>query len=214
MRRSCWLYFGMTAGLLLCAGALGRMTDRRVPELLAIPLDQIDSHIAGWTEISETSLPPRIVASLSPTSYLARTYQKGAARIDLFIAYYALQRAGDSIHSPKHCLPGGGWEIVQRDAAHIHAGGIQATVNKFVIEHLGTRLLMIYWYQSRERIVANEFLGKLFLARDTALTGLTGGSIVRITLPDTPDAGREGTAFAAAMIPEMQRCLGHKLTIE
>lgn len=203
-----WFYFGMTIGLLLCAAAGGSMTKRRVPEPLVLPLDQISSHIGAWTETSQGALTPRIAASLDATSYLVRTYQKSNARADLFIAYYALQRAGDSMHSPKHCLPGAGWEIIQRDSAYVNTVQGRAKVNKFVIENLGTRLLMIYWYQSRDRIVANEFLGKLLLARDTALTGLTGGSIVRITMPDTPAAAGEGLAFAAAVIPQMQRCLG------
>jgi hypothetical protein len=39
-------------------------------------------------------------------------------------------------------------------------------------------MLMFYWYQSRNRIVANEYLGKILLAKDTLLTGRTAGSIV------------------------------------
>ena len=67
---------------------------------------------------------------------------------------------------------------------------------------------MFYWYQSKNRIVANEYIGKVMLARDTLLTGHTAGSIVRITLPDVPGANEEGVAIASKVIGEMQRCFG------
>ncbi|MGH9622845.1 MAG: exosortase C-terminal domain/associated protein EpsI [Bryobacteraceae bacterium] len=214
MRRPGWLYFAIAALLLLGAVASESLTRRRIPEPLVLSLDHVSSQIAGWTETNQSQLPPRIVASLDATSYISRTYQKGASRIDLFIAYYAVQRAGDSMHSPKHCLPGAGWEIVQRNSALIDTGRRKVKVNQFIIENLGTKLLMIYWYQSRDRIVANEYMGKLLLARDTFLTGLTGGSIVRVTLPDTPAAVKQGITFARAVIPQMQRCLGQSAATE
>ncbi len=65
---------------------------------------------------------------------------------------------------------------------------------------------MFYWYQSGSRIVASEYLGKLLLARDAVLTGRTAGSIVRISVPDVPGADAEGSAFAAELIPEVERC--------
>ena len=69
-------------------------------------------------------------------------------------------------------------------------------------------MVMFYWYQSTTRIVASEYVGKVLLARDTLLTGRTGGSIVRIIVPDKPDAERQVVAFAAKLIPEVQRCFG------
>jgi len=67
---------------------------------------------------------------------------------------------------------------------------------------------MFYWYQSKGRIVASEYMGKLLLARDTILTGRTAGSIVRFSLPDVPGASEEGVAIAARLIPEVARCFG------
>jgi hypothetical protein len=69
-------------------------------------------------------------------------------------------------------------------------------------------MLMFYWYQSKTRIVASEYMGKILLARDTLLSGHTAGSIVRIMLPDTPAANAEGVAFATRLIPEVERCFG------
>jgi EpsI family protein len=90
----------------------------------------------------------------------------------------------------------------------IPVDGHEVEVNKYSIQNNGTRMLMFYWYQSKSRIVANEYLGKVLLARDTLLTGRSGGSIVRVIVPDTEGADREGIAFVSKLIPDVQRCFG------
>jgi EpsI family protein len=200
--------FAATAALLAATILLAKTAAHRIPEPLAVPLEQIDSHIAGWTAAGDRELPGATLHALDATSYLARTYRKGTEQLDLFVAFYAQQRAGESMHSPKHCLPGSGWEIWRHGSALIPVDGSQIEVNKYSIENGGTRLLMFYWYQSKSRIVASEYLGKILLARDTMLTGRTSGSIVRISVSDVPGADAEGVAFASKLIPEVRRCFG------
>ena len=113
------LSFTATAVLLLGTIFLGEVTARRIPEPLAVPLDKIPAQMAGWTASSDKELPARTLQVLDATSYLSRPYQKDSQDLDLFIAFYAQQRAGESMHSPKHCLPGSGWEIWKHDSAWI-----------------------------------------------------------------------------------------------
>ena len=115
------------------------------------------------------------------------------------------------MHSPKHCLPGAGWEIWGHDSATVLVNGNPVQINKYSIQNAGARMLMFYWYQSKGRIYASEYLGKVLLARDTILTGHTAGSIVRVIVPDRPGAAEDGAAFAASIIPEVQRCFGADL---
>jgi EpsI family protein len=153
-------------------------------------------------------LGARVLKVLLPTSYLARTYQKGDQQLGLFVAFYAQQHAGESMHSPKHCLPGSGWEIWNYDSVLIPVAGRQVRVNKYSIDHTGQRMLMFYWYQSRQRIIASEYLGKLLLVRDALVDGRTAGSIVRITIPDAAGASDEAITFASGLIPQVERCFG------
>lgn len=200
--------FASTAALLLGTILLAGLAERRIPGNLAIPLSRIDSHIAGWSQLREQQLDPQTLKTLDATAYLLRTFQKDRRSLDLFVAYYAQQRAGESMHSPKHCLPGSGWEIWRQDSAVIPVNGSQVRVNKYYIQNLGKRMLMFYWYQSKDRIVASEYLGKVLLARDTLMTGQTAAAIVRITLPDVEGADQEGTAFASELIPRVEQCFG------
>lgn len=200
--------FLLTTALLFGTLILTGLTKRRVPEQLAVPLDRMDSQIAGWRAVDDRPLDAPSLRELKLTSYLSRTYRKGNSQLDLFIAYYAQQRAGESMHSPKHCLPGGGWEIWKHDSALVPLNGVPTEINEYSIENLGTRMLMFYWYQSRWRIIASEYVAKVLLARDTIMTGRTAGAIVRITLLDTPGAAKEGVTFATELIPQVQRCFG------
>jgi EpsI family protein len=205
------LPFAATAMLLLGTTFLSGLTAHRVPEPLAVPLDQVDSRIEGWTAVGDQTLPAPTLRALAPTAYLIRTYRKDPSRLDLFIAFYAQQRAGESMHSPKHCLPGTGWDIWKHDSAFVPVHGRQVQINKYSIQNSGVRMLMFYWYQSKTRIVASEYLGKLLLAEDTLLSGHTAGSIVRIMLPDTPTSTADGMAFATRLIPEVERCFGSQI---
>ena len=209
MNASISLSFTATVALLVGTIFLGDLTARRISTPLAVPLEQIAPDVAGWTALRDQELPASTLHALDATSYLSRAYRKDLRELDLFIAFYAQQRAGESMHSPKHCLPGAGWEIWKHDSALVSTNGRQYEVNKYSIQNAGTRMLMFYWYQSKGRIIASEYLGKIMLARDTIVTGQTAGSIVRITLPDTPGATEDGTAFAEHLIPQVQRCFGN-----
>lgn len=180
----------------------------RTPAHLERPLRQISSAMAGWTSLRDLRLDDRTVRVLGATEYLSRLYAKDGDQLDFFVAYYAQQRAGESIHSPKHCLPGAGWEIWRHGAEEFTIDGSQYRINNYGIQNSGQRRVMLYWYQSPERVLASEYLGKLMLARDTLMTGRTAGSMVRIILPDKENAVLQGVSFAREAIPEMQRCLG------
>jgi EpsI family protein len=200
--RSSSIPFAVTSTLLVGTILLAGLTERRVPEELAVPLSRMDSHI----DLREQKLDPQTLKTLDATSYLSRSFRKDNSELDLFVAFYAQQRAGESMHSPKHCLPGSGWEIWREDSALVPVNGQQVQVNKYSIQNLGKRMLMFYWYQSKNRIVASEYVGKILLARDTLLTGQTAAAIVRVTLPDVPGADRQGVAFVSQVIPEVQKC--------
>jgi len=196
------------ATILLLSGTIlaAVLAERRIPMDLAFPLDRLDQQISGWSAAGDSELDSIVVRVLKPTSYLSRTYRKQNRQLDLFVAYYSEQRAGENMHSPKHCLPGGGWEIWKQGSLSVPFEGKQVKVNNYSIQGTGRRMLMVYWYQSDSRIIASEYLGKFLLARDTLLTGRTAGSIVRVTLADEPGAQEEAAAFATQLIPQVRRC--------
>jgi len=194
--------------LLSATLAAGHYSDRRRPDSLAAPLQSVNMSLGGWTGIDGPPLPEKTLESLKPTSYLSRQYSSAGIHLSLFISYYDQQRSGESMHSPKHCLPGSGWEIWKTGSALIPTQNGPAEVNRYSIQHTGQRAVMFYWYQSRDRIVASEYLGKIYLIKDALLSSHTSGSIVRLMVDDHPEAVQGGLEFASLIIPEVQRCFG------
>jgi len=164
--------------------------------------------MAGFTGSANPALSDAVLGRLLADSYLSRTYRSDSMDADLFIAFYARQRSGESMHSPKHCLPGAGWEIWDYGSTDIPVDGQPVKVNKYSVQRAGDRRLVLYWYQSRTRIVASEYLGKLLLARDALLQNSTAGSIVRITVLDRPGALEQARKFATQVAPAVRLCFG------
>jgi len=203
-----WHLIG-TLLLLTATLAASKLTSNRKAESLVQPLDNIARQIAGFTGTDNPDLNSHVLGQLKPSSYLSRTYRKPGLQADLFIAYYAQQRAGESMHSPKHCLPGAGWEIWNYGSLDVSANERTYTVNDYAISNSGQRMRVLYWYQSKGRIIASEYLGKILLARDALFQNSTAASIVRIIVPDQPGALESARALASELIPQVQRSFGN-----
>jgi EpsI family protein len=200
--------FWIAVFLLVLTIAASKLTERRVVESLAAPLESIPQAIDGWSVLKSEILDTRTLQVLMPTSYLSRMYGKDGRQLGVFVAYYAVQRAGETMHSPKNCLPGSGWEIWRQDSTTVQVQGHPTRINKYSIQHLDQRSLVFYWYQSKERIIASEALGKIMLVRDSLVGGHTGGVLARVTVSDTGPDAADGEAFAAHLVRDLQRCFG------
>lgn len=199
-------HFAATVFLLSATLLAAKLAAVRKPEPLVHPLSTISQNLAGFTGWDNNALDPHTLDTLRATSYLSRTYSRPDLTADLFIAFYAMQRAGESMHSPKNCLPGAGWEIWNYGRADVPVGNDRVEINQYNISREGERRIVLYWYQSKSRIIASEYLGKVLLARDTLLERGTSAAIARIVLPDRPVAVEQGKAMVAALIPQLRHC--------
>ena len=137
--------------------------------------------------------------------------RQAAAPVWLYVGYYGSQRTGATYHSPKNCLPGGGWVFKSSEpVAGVLPGRPAATVNRVVIEKGFERQLILYWYQDRGRIVASEYAAKGYLILDATTRNRTDGALVRVS---TPIVGSEEEAFrhAVAFVQEAFPALGEHL---
>lgn len=132
--------------------------------------------------------------------------------INFYVAYYASQRKGESTHSPRTCIPGGGWEIkslTQRKLDGAVINGRVFTVNRAVIQKGEYRQLVYYWFQQRGRDLTNEYLVKWYIFWDALTRNRTDGALVRLITPISPgENSSEGdkrlTSFAKFAIPELR----------
>ena len=160
--------------------------------------------IGSWTGV-ETPLDAETLQVLGLTDYANREYLSSSElQVQLYIGYYASQRTGDTIHSPKNCLPGAGWDPIRADYATVPlADGQTIKVNEYVIAQGLDRQLVFYWYQSRGRVVASEYWGKFWMIHDAITRNRTDGALVRLTTP----IGQQGEAAAHARLEEFAKLM-------
>ena len=136
----------------------------------------------------ELAIERAILEELKLDDYLMARYgrSKDALPIEFYVAYYDSQRKGASVHSPRSCLPGGGWKMEQFDQHEVNEVGPDAAtvrVNRVLIT-LGTnRQLVYYWFQQRGRNLTNEYLVKWYIFWDSLTKNRSDGALVRLITP-------------------------------
>jgi EpsI family protein len=158
------------------------------------PLAEFPHQLGEWSG-SDVAIPQDVREVLGPGDFLLRVYQNTTVRqpyVDLFMAYFPSQRAGDTIHSPKNCLPGAGWSPVDSSQITLSLPGrAPFPVNRYVISKGPDRELVLYWYQAHERAVASEYWAKFYLVADSMHLNRSDGSLIRVTTPLRAEEGQD-----------------------
>jgi EpsI family protein len=135
------------------------------------------------------------IDELKLDDYLLADYTDGhGPAVNFYIAYYNSQRKGEAVHSPRACLPGGGWQLRdfdQRTLANVKIDGKTVRVNRTLIELDNQRELVYYWFQQRGRIITNEFAVKWYLFWDALTRHRTDGALVRLVVSVPPTSSEE-----------------------
>ena len=178
------------------------------PVLAAQPLGAFPRNLDGLTG-SDEPMPTEMLNALGVDDYVDRIYQAPSKTpISLYVGYYKSQRTGVSIHSPKNCLPGSGWEPVSSDRLHLDLpDGTPAEANLYVIEKGLDREVVIYWYQSHGRVIASEYQSKTYMVLDAIRLHRTDAALVRVIAPvsgDLASSRRQATSFAQLAMVQLQ----------
>jgi exosortase D (VPLPA-CTERM-specific) len=210
-------FIAMLGSLLLAAAFtnyLTRESEReRVPP--RAPLSELPDRLGPWRQVETNTLDPATLELLKPDDYLSRTYanERGMPAF-LFIAYYGSQRTGQTYHSPQNCLPGAGWAMVGHQRYPLGGDQVgQGEINQYLIAKGGEKLLTLYWYHGRGRVVASEYWGKVYTVEDAVFRRRTDGALVRVMLPVEERAGgeqralEEGLNFVQRLMPELPRSI-------
>ena len=142
--------------------------------------------IGSWQGQEETTMEESVLQILKLDDYVMRRYTDSSGHsIWVYIGYWETQRRGAQIHSPKHCLPGGGWEPleVKTVTIPIPAQTLPLQVNHYIIQKDSYRQLVLYWFQSQGRTTASEVNAKLQLLSNALFHNRTDGALVRLTSP-------------------------------
>jgi EpsI family protein len=194
-----------TPAIVLIAGCVlnSTLTARRATSTpLRAPIEGVAPTLFGAPGINDTvDAEQRRVAGM--TQYVMRHYEPAdMLPFSIYVGYYDEQHQGKSIHSPKNCLPGGGWEPVEAGGITIDTPDGPVTVNRYLIARDGAQALVYYWYQGRGRVAHDELGVKFELLRDAVFHGRTEEALVRIVveMKDRDAAGADRVARATVPV--------------
>jgi EpsI family protein len=170
------------------------------------PLEEMPPTLGSWHLVQSGVIEQEVLDVLKADDILNRVYcpstspdcvKSGRHAASLFVAGFRTQRSGKAPHSPKNCLPGSGWVPLSSGELAIDVGrGAPITVNRYVVASGSDRDMVLYWYQSRDRAVANEYKAKFWVMRDAIRLNRTDTALVRVIVPvvNRDEAGAETTA--------------------
>lgn len=173
---------GATLALILLAAVLPALLDRHDQPMPARKtLDGFPSSIGEW--VSRVDRLPSIVEEVAGASeyFYGDFHLPSGEVVNTYVSYYESQRHGQIPHSPKVCIPGGGWVIESLEPVLIRSrAGKSFEANRLVTANGGQRVVSYYWLKQGPRIYRQEMLARLDLIRFALMENRTDGALVRL----------------------------------
>ena len=203
----------VSTAVLVVAGVAALTVSRPAPHIpVHAPLYTFPMQVGDW-EGRDAPVDQLSLDTLKVADYLMSVFTRSGdpSPVGMWIAYYDTQVQGVSAHSPRACLPGGGWQIEtigEYEVPNVHPDGSAQRVNRVVISMGEQRQLVYYWFAQRGRTVTNEFLVKWYIFLDGLTKNRTDGALVRVTtgvgdVADLPAADARLQAFVHDMDPKL-----------
>ena len=154
-----------------------------VPQRMA--LNHFPLLLGDWHGTPDT-LESIYIDALKFDDYMIADYKRDGQNLNFYIAWYGSQRSGQSAHSPRSCIPGGGWRIESIEQVHLddlYLSTEPLLANRTVIRKGEVRQVVYYWFQQRGRIITKEYLVKWYIFWDALTQNRSDGALVRLTVP-------------------------------
>lgn len=204
----------LLTGVLLAQAAFFYGTSRGELAPPNKPLATLPQQFDTWKLVQEGTLDQQTLDVLRADDVITRTYGRNQESIaNLFVAFFRSQRAGQAPHSPKNCLPGNGWIQLESGFMNIPIPALNRSieVNRYIVERGEHKSIVMYWYQSRDRVVASEYEAKIYVVADAIRYNRTDTSLVRVTVPvvgnKQDEAVQQAAHFVQSFFPVLQTYL-------
>lgn len=171
-------------------------------------------HSLGEWQGSDAALSDKELEILGMEDYILRKYSNERGQdIWIFVVYYDNQSQGYRIHPPKNCLKASGWTPISssRKKIHLKTGSIRiAEVNKYLVKKGVEKHLVAYWYHSRDRIIASEYIDRFYSTWDSLTKKRSECALVRVSClvnDNEISAWRNLVSFIQLFFPVLQEHL-------
>lgn len=147
-------------------------------------LSEFPLRLAAWEGVA-APMERQYLDALQLDDYVLADYTApDRPPVNLYLAYYLSPKKGRSSHSPKQCIPGGGWEITSFEPIQMdRVLGVEPgqEINRVVIQKGGHKQIVYYWFKQRDRWITSEYMVKFFLFWDSLTRQRADGALVRLS---------------------------------
>lgn len=154
-------------------------------------LSSLPLEIGEWKSKGDEPIEEKIMNMLQLSDYVNRTYVSPSGKIfSLYVGFVSIQEEQPMIHTPLVCLPGSGYVVSNEKLLPWWNGRKdkkEKKVNLITVEQGQSKLLICYWYQANQRIMANDYVYRFFLLWDAIFKKRTDGALVRFMTPMSLD---------------------------
>ena len=203
--------FLFLCGLITAVILYGNFSGTVKPISLTESLEDFPQTIGKFRRVQTQTFSKKVLEIAGVDNYIMWQYRDSQGyTLGLYVGYYRDQTEGSIIHSPKHCMPGSGWEPLREEEVNLHdVRGRSYEINRMVLQKGTDKQIAHYWYEGRGRVVANEYEDRAFMIWDSIVRRRSDGALVRITGPgnDQKSDIKKQMQFMAALMPPLDKFL-------
>jgi len=197
--------------ILLGLTALFIATHENIEVPVNEPLTDISTDLNEWTMVSQYHFDAQVLEVLKPTDYLYRSYKDRAGnRVTLYLGYHSGGPGSGPIHSPKQCLPGGGWFKLSEVKRTIQVAGKELPFVQAVYQNDDQKELFFYFFQVKGRALTDEYSLKIAEISNSIFHNRRDSAFIRISIPfqgELSEATAVGDRFLASIYPQIESVL-------
>jgi len=172
------------------------------------PLNEFPRVVSGWHMTQEFPMSESIQRVLKATDTLSRSYATADGKtVDLYVGYHGGGKESGEIHSPKQCLPGGGWFEISSKRRPLEVSGGKINIVQAIYRKDDSKELFLYWFQVQNKTISDEYSLKIAEITNSILNRRRDASFIRVSLPfgtDEQEAIALGERFTRDFTPALQ----------
>ncbi|MCE5314971.1 MAG: exosortase C-terminal domain/associated protein EpsI [Armatimonadota bacterium] len=173
--------YALVFGILIVAViATYWMREKPTQVLFSPDLASFPKKISRW-DGQDMEMTKEVRDLLNADTVLSRSYVNTQYGDDagLLVVYRKYGRR-DFIHRPEACYPAAGWKIVETGFTTLPYNGKNVQAVKVIAEKDGAREIIVYWFASGDRTVANYMKQQYMMAMDRFQTRKYGWTFIRV----------------------------------
>ena len=151
-----------------------------------VPLSSFPTAKDGWRAKS-IPITADVIDMLKPDAiYNASFTDSQGVMIDLFFSYFAAENSTGGVHSPRNCMPGSGWTIMESQYHPIMLDGRSIPAARMRVKYSATVKVVDYWYVTRHGETASDYRLKWYEMLSSLALKPTDVSFIRFVSNDDP----------------------------